>query len=161
MLQEVWRFLNPWCSPLFTFLLSPFPPALHPTIYMFFIHRSHRAFLVYAMHLFWHFSECGRWKGAQIGQDKSRNWCWKAMPFSWSIRKAGTAWFGGRHTWLTHPSFPALGPILDSLICPSHFSALWLSPTSLPLTFPAYLWGLRTQLTLVTPSQLPVPVTSP
>lgn len=84
-----------------------------------------------------------------------------------SLRKAGQARFGGKHTSF-FPSFSCPGPVLGSMLpflqsC-SAPRIPQLSPfaqclhlASLPFTLSAYLWGLGAQLTLVTPTPLPLP----
>lgn len=84
-----------------------------------------------------------------------------------SLRKAGQARFGGKHTSF-FPSFSCPGPVLGSLL---HFLQSCSAPripqlspfaqclhlASLPFTLSAFLWGLGAQLTLVIPTPLPLP----
>ena len=104
--------------------------------------------------------------------------CGRGKENRWDRTRAGAAAKGPCHPsgqsqegWpsLVFPSFfscpgPVLGSLLPFLQPCSAPRIPQLSPfaqsvqlASLPFTLPAYLWGLRTQLTLVTPTPLPLP----
>lgn len=158
MLQEVWRFLNPWCSPLFTFFS---PHSILPCIPPFICSLS-----IYLTGHFWYMSctyfgifqsVVGEGCADRTGQEQVLMLKGHAILVVHQESWPSLVW------WETHLAYPSF------LSCPGAYSRL----PDLPLTFlsslaqshistfnsPSLPLGPEAS-TLGTPPQPPVPVTS-